>query len=476
MSNQGIDFIKDIEEKLKSIVKIAGGFGISYFPNYKRPKHVKYFEKIINKLTYEKGLRYIIVMPPRHGKSVAFSVILPSFYLVNNPNKKVLLASYSYELASDFAYRVKSLLKNNNLVEFTIERIDNFETTIGSGLFSAGVGGSITGKGASLLILDDPIKNAEEANSKHMRDKIYEWFNSTFLTRAEPDANIVIIQTRWHEDDLAGRILNDKEESKKWTVLHLPALAEENDLLGRKVGEALWPERYDEQKLREIQKTIGSYWFSALYQGRPTPAEGKIFKRSLFRYYEEDENYYILKTDTVSKRVEKSKCSVFQTVDTAATEKQTSDYFVIATWGITPDRELVLLDIFRERIDTTKHNRIIKDYYLKYQPFLICIEEKTFGLTIIQQLKSELPIKPLKADVDKVARALVIAAKYENGLVYHPIRASWLADYESELLEFPNSAYDDQVDCAGYAGFILQDYVGEVYYSVRGRLRDDRET
>ena len=118
----------------------------------------------------------------------------------------------------------------------------------------------------------------------------------------------------------------------------------------------MWRERYDEEKLNEIQKTIGSYWFSSLYQGTPTPAEGKIFKRSLFRYYEEDENYYILKTDTLSKRVEKNSCSIFQTVDTAATEKETADYFVIATWAITPDRELLLLDIFRERIDTTKHN------------------------------------------------------------------------------------------------------------------------
>lgn len=450
--------------------------------SWKLAKHLDLLNDYLCELTARRIKRLMVVMPPRHGKSLFISQYFPVWYLGNHQDDRIILSSYEADLAASWGRKVRDTIEDIGKDIFGIKLKENSQAAnrwdvegSNGGMNTAGIGGPITGKGANLLIIDDPVKNALEANSKTYRDRAWEWYTSTAYTRLEPNGVVVLIMTRWHEDDLAGRILNDKEEAKKWTVLSLPALAEENDILGRRKGEALWRERYDEEKLNEIQKTIGSYWFSSLYQGTPTPAEGKIFKRSLFRYYEEDENYYILKTDTLSKRVEKNSCSIFQTVDTAATEKETSDYFVIATWAITPDRELLLLDIFRERIDTTKHNKVIKDYYLRYKPFLVGIEEKTFGLTIIQQLKSELPIKPLKADIDKIARALVIAAKYENGLIYHPVKAHWLAEFESELLEFPNGANDDQVDCAGYAGFIMNDYTGEVYYSTRGRLRDGGE-
>ena len=433
---------------------------------WKSAKHLDMLDDYLRRLVIRDIKRLMVIMPPRHGKSLFISQYLPSWYLGNFKDERIILTSYEADLAAGFGRKVRDTIEDIGKDVFGIRLKEDSQAAnrwdiegATGGMNTAGIGGPITGKGANLLIIDDPVKNALEANSKTYRDRAWEWYTSTAYTRLEPNGVVVLIMTRWHEDDLVGRILNDKEESKKWTVLHLPALAEENDLLGRKVGEALWPERYDEQKLREIQNTIGSYWFSALYQGSPTPAEGKIFKRSLFRYYEEDENYYILKTNTISKRVEKSRCSIFQTVDTAATEKETSDYFVIATWAITPDRELLLLDIFRERINTTKHNITIRNLYLKWNPFIIGIEEKTFGLTIIQQLKSELPIKALKADVDKIARALVIATKYENELVYHPAQAYWLADYESELLEFPNGTNDDQVDCAGYAGIMSENFV-----------------
>lgn len=433
--------------------------------HWKLAKHLDLLDDYIRRLIIREIKRLIIIMPPRHGKSLFISQYFPAWYLGNFRNDRIILASYEADLAAGFGRKVRDTIEDIGKDVFGIRLKEDSQAAnrwdiegATGGMNTAGIGGPITGKGANLLIIDDPVKNAIEANSKTYRDRAWEWYTSTAYTRLEPDGVIVLIMTRWHEDDLVGRILSDKEESQKWTVLKLPALAEENDPLGRKIGEALWKERYSEERLYEIQKTIGSYWFSALYQGTPTPAEGKIFKRSLFRYYEEDENSFILKTDTVSKRLEKNRCSIFQTVDTAATEKETADYFVIATWAVTPDRELLLLDIFRERIDTTKHNKVIRDYYLRYKPFLIGIEEKTFGLTIIQQLKSELPIKALKADCDKVARALVVATKYENGLVYHPVKANWLTDYESELLEFPNGANDDQVDCAGYAGFIMNDY------------------
>lgn len=449
---------------------------------WKLAKHLDLLNTYLCELTARRIKRLMVIMPPRHGKSMFISQYFPVWYLGNHQNERILLSSYEADIASSWGRKVKDIIIDKGIELFGITLKEDSKAAnrwdvegATGGMNTAGIGGPLTGKGANLMIIDDPVKNSIEANSKTYRDRAWDWFTSTAYTRLEPDGVVVLMMTRWHEDDLAGRILKDDTESKKWTLLHLPALAEENDALGRKKGEALWKERYDEKDLNEILETSGSYWFSSLYQGKPTPAEGKIFKRSLFRYYEEENNYYVLKKGDVSKRVEKSRCKIFQTVDTAATEEKTSNYFVIMTWGITPEKELLLLDIFREKIETTKHNSTIRNIYMRHKPFIIGIEKKTFGLTIIQQMKSELPIKSLDADQDKVARALVIGAKYENGLIYHPLKAHWLKDFEDELLEFPNGTNDDQVDCTSYAGFILNDYTGEVFYSTRGRFRDDRE-
>ena len=156
------------------------------------------------------------------------------------------------------------------------------------GMVTAGVGGPITGKGADILIIDDPVKNAEEANSQTYRDKTWEWYQSTAYTRLEPNGSIILIMTRWHEDDLAGRILHqiDQDKGEQWEIINLPAIAEDHDILGRNIGEPLWPGRYDLNELERIKYTTGSYWWSALYQQRPQPPEGGLLKRSWIKYYQ----------------------------------------------------------------------------------------------------------------------------------------------------------------------------------------------
>lgn len=404
--------------------------------------------------------RLLVTMPPRHGKSELISKYFPAWYLGHNPDNKIILSSYEADFAATWGAKARNVLTECGDELFGVRvslsssarnRWDIMDHT--GGMATAGVGGAITGKGAHVFVIDDPIKNNEDAKSSVKRDKIHDWFKSTAYTRLEPGGAIIIIQTRWHEDDLSGRILqNMADGGERWEILDFPALAEENDVLGRKVGEALFPERYSVDVLDQIKRTLGSYWWHALYQQKPAPDDGAIFKQSWFRYFNIEDDYYILHTPEGDKRFAISSTWILQTCDPAATEKETSDFFVLSTWAVTPDNDLLLLDIFRERAETVKHEQIMKSAYQKWKPKFQGVENKTYGLNIIQKgVANGLPIKPLAADTDKVSRARPMSARYETGSVYHRQNTPWLVDFEDEMISFPNGRYDDQVDTASYA-------------------------
>jgi hypothetical protein len=232
--------------------------------------------------------RLMVFAPPRHGKSQLVSVYLPAWFLGVYPDKRVILSSYEASFAAGWGRKVRDILAEHGEAVFGLKlRSDSTAADRwdlaghAGGMMTAGVGGPLTGKGADLFILDDPVKNAEEAMSQALRDKCWDWFLSTAYTRLEPGAAVVLIMTRWHPDDLSGRILARQEETGAlWDVVSLPALAEADDPLGRKPGEALWPERYPVESLNEIRSTQGSMWFQAMYQQSPTLPEGNLFKRS----------------------------------------------------------------------------------------------------------------------------------------------------------------------------------------------------
>jgi predicted phage terminase large subunit-like protein len=413
----------------------------------------------------------MIFWPPRHGKSEFTSKYFPAWFEGRFPDKRVILTSYEADFASQWGGKVRDLLEDHGENIFGVEISQdssakdrwNIKGKEG-GMQTAGVGGPITGKGADVLIIDDPIKNDKEAASKTTREAHKTWYQSTAYTRLEPGGSIIIIMTRWHEDDLAGWLLKEEKEAIKqglepegWEVLRLPAIAEENDILGREVGRALFPERYDEKALEKIKRAVGSYFWSAMYQQRPQPDGGSIFKRSYFHYFTDDGEYYTLyRAEGGNKRYLKTACWIFQTCDAAATEKEKSDYFVNSTWAVTPESDLLLLDVFREKAETTKHLQVMQDQLTRWSPTFQGVENKTYGLNIIQTcIQKGYPIKELKADTDKVSRARPMSARYENGAVYHRQGAPWLSDYEDELIAFPNGEHDDQVDTASYAGIVL---------------------
>jgi predicted phage terminase large subunit-like protein len=431
---------------------------------YLPDEHLVRLDEELTALAFGANDRLLVSMPPRHGKSETISRYLPAWYLGRFPERRVMLASYGSEFAASWGQKARELVREFGEELFGIRLSQTaaaaaaweLERT-GGGMTTAGVGGALTGKGAHLLVIDDPVKNAEEAQSKTVREKHWEWYRSTAYSRLEPGGVVVIVMTRWHEDDLAGRLLAAGDaEGERWRHLRLPAIAEQGDALGRTPGEPLWPERYPLKRLREIERTLGSYWWEALYQQRPGPLEGGIFKRQNFRHFSADKEVYVLASDEGPRAIGKSYCRVFATVDVADSQKTSADYTVVSTWAATPSKDLLLLDRERVRFEGPDLPRVVREAYEKWRPAQIKIEQATFGHGLIRTLLREgLPVVALSADADKVTRALSAAALYEAHKIYHPRSAPWLSEWEQELLAFPNGAHDDQVDTVAYAARAL---------------------
>jgi predicted phage terminase large subunit-like protein len=313
-------------------------------------------------------------------------------------------------------------------------------------MLSAGVGGPLTGSGADILIIDDPIKNAEDAHSSVQRERLWDWYQSVAYPRLEPGGSVIIVMTRWHEDDLIGRL--QTEQPDDWRIISFPAIAEPSDPLGRAVGEALWPERYSIEDLETTRRSVGSYWWSSQYQQRPAPAGGGLFKREWFRTYSDIGRAYRLGDSTV----EKARCRRFSTVDLAVSTRTTADYTVIATWAVTPKNDLLLIDLDRRRLEAPDIVPALRAAFDRHRPMFIGIERTGFQLGIVQEARrSGLPIRELTADADKVSRAYPAAARMEGGQVAWPVKASWRPDLEAELVGFPNGRHDDIVDTLSYA-------------------------
>jgi predicted phage terminase large subunit-like protein len=408
--------------------------------------------------------RLMVNMPPRHGKSETCSKYFPAWFLGLYPNKRVILSSYEADFAASWGRKVRDLIDEHGSTIFgrsvskASSAADRWDLAgYDGGMVTAGVGGPITGRGAHLLLIDDPVKNAEEAMSKTSREKALEWYKSTAYSRLEPGGGVVLIQTRWHQDDLAGKLLQEMEDGgERWDVFNFPAIAEEEDALGRQPGQPLWSARYDIDALKRIKRTLGPYWWAALYQQRPSPIEGNLFRRASFRYFSDKGENWELFIPEGSRLVLKSEAVIFQTCDPAGGAKQQNDYFALGTWAFLPKSgDLLLLDLLRLHQQGPQLPGIIRAGNAQWKPALIGIEPAHIGLTLFQTLQQEgLPVIPLKPDTDKVTRSLPASARYESGNVYHRHGAEWLHVLEDELTNFPNAAHDDTVDVVSYAAIL----------------------
>ena len=427
-----------------------------YHGRWKRARHLDLLCELLEDVERGDITRLIITMPPRHGKSMTVTESFPSWFIGRNPERRVIEVSYGSELAQRFGLHNRKKIEEFGQDIFGIKvssenasktnwGLDNYS----GGMISAGIGGSITGQGADLLIIDDPIKNRKEAESQTYRDSIWLEWQDTLSSRLHPGGRVVIIMTRWHEDDLVGRLLG---QSDVWKLINLPALAEASDILGREEGQALWPEHeFDEKWAAREKANRGTRSWESLFQGHPRPSDGNLFRQSMFRHFNVSGNCY----KVADKVYDKSICRIFQTCDVAGSKRSSADYFVLGTFALCQNGELLLLEVFRERLEGPDQPTLIMQKYVEYKPVLIGIESANMGLTLYQQLRrSGLPVIELKPDADKYTRAIPAAARYESGTVYHLEGAHWLNDLEAELLAFPNGAHDDQVDVISYAVYM----------------------
>jgi predicted phage terminase large subunit-like protein len=459
-SASSIDSTEQLPMRDRLAMAFASPAGLACFcdPDRWRPAdHLLEINRRLASIALPGGCRRLVVScPPRHGKSELMSHWLPAWFLGRYPDRSVILASYEADFAAQWGRKTReALLEHGSLFDLEIDSSSKSASRWGikgaaGGMQTAGVGGPITGKGASLLVLDDVVKNAEEASSSTYRARVWEWFRSTAYTRIEPDGAVVIIMTRWHEGDLVGCLeeLSEAEEGEEWEFLNLPAIDSD--------GRALWPDRFPLERLEQIRQAVGSYWWSALYQGRPQAASGSIFHRDRFKYFGTVGSTYVLKEpDGSSSSISVKGCRHFQTIDTALKTGSANDYTVCSTFALTPERRLLLVDVVRERLEVPHQWPMIKAQRSRFDVEFQAIEEAGSGIGLIQTAALEgMPLRSLKADRDKLSRAQPISVAYENGLVYHREHAPWISELESELLSFPVGLHDDQVDTLAY-GWLL---------------------
>lgn len=432
--------------------------------------------------------RLTISMPPRHGKSFLVSDHLPAWFLTVHPMLRTILASYEADFAASWGTKARNHVQDHP--EFGVDV--SKETRSGSrwnldgrtgGMDTAGAGGAITGKGAHLFVIDDPIKNAEEAFSSTQRQTIFDWYLSTAFTRLQSwgcqecgyenapscpheglktPGRMILMNTRWHEDDLNGRVT--EKEPEKWAVLNLPALAEDNDQMGRERGEALCPSLFTLRALGDIKAAQTPYFWAAMYQGRPNIEGGGLISRP-FRYHRllagegDSPGVYELtdKNGSLSYVPEKD-CYRFATMDVAGSVKTSADWTVFSVWDVTPGRILMLTGRERVRMEQSNHEEELRKWVGAWPGLkFVGIEDKTFGTYLIKNMirHGGITVRPLKADTDKVSRAIPYGSAIGNGKVSFPSEAPWLQEWEHEHLQFPNSSHDDQVDTGAYAVQIL---------------------
>jgi len=418
-------------------------------------------EKFSQDVVDKKSPRLMLFMPPRHGKSTLASVAFPAWHLGRNPEHEFISCSYSGSLAMGFSRKVRNLLREPSYKSAFKTRLDPdsqsaeaWLTTGGGGFVAAGVGGGITGKGAHILVIDDPVKNREDAESQNNREANWDWYTSTAYTRLAPGGGVLVILTRWHDDDLAGRLLKMATEGgDDWEVVRYPAIAEEDEKY-RKVGEPLHLDRYDAASLNRIRKAVGPRDWSALYQQNPVADEGDYFTRSMIKYYDPED-------------IDEDRMKYYAAWDLAIGKNDRNDYSVGMVIGVDEHDKLYVMDIVRGRFDGFEIVEKILDLYVEWKPSIVGIEkghiEMALGPFLEKRVRErglyEMYIKDLRTGRrDKEARARAIQGRMQQGMVFLPRDAVFTGPLVAELLRFPNGVHDDQVDALAWLGLMMAEF------------------
>lgn len=437
-------------------------------------------EQFLQDVVDKKSPRLMLFLPPRSGKSQLASINFPAWVLGQHPWMEIISSSYAVSLPITFSRKVRELVQDpayqamfpHTHLDRSSASAEAWLTTQGGGYVASGVGTGITGKGFNIGIIDDPIKDAEEADSETVREKVWDWYSSTFYTRAAPGAGILVVLTRWHDADLAGKLLQRMKEDKaegssnldEWQVISYPALAISDEWVNvdgsiteepktpqaikvRSKGEALHPERFPVERLERIKQTLQPRHWSALYQQRPTADEGTFFQKSMVRYHNSPPPKETLK--------------VFACWDLAVSQKQTADYTAGVIAGLDYLDQLYILDVIHFRGDADKIAEAIVTSAVRWGVELVGIEKGQLELAIKPTLTRMMRDKrvtfalaegenALVPITDKMSRARPLQGLMQQGRVFIDSSQPWSEDLVDQLLRFPVGIHDDMVDACAY--------------------------
>jgi predicted phage terminase large subunit-like protein len=437
-------------------------------------------EQFLQDVVEQKSPRLMLFVPPRHGKSVTVSQHFSAWAHGKYPELEFIQSSYAETLQTDFSKKIQEMVNDPEYqllfpgvtIPKKHEAVARWHLALdgkltGGGHLAAGVGGPLTGRGAHIGIIDDPLKNDEEADSEVTRNSNFAWYSSTFYTRLAPGGGVLIVQTRWHDDDLSGRLIRHMEEAEKefkesgvwpadadrWKIISYPAIATEDEKYRRK-GEALHPQRFSLELLKKTKRTLIPRHWSALYQQNPVAEEGAYFTREMLRVYQ------------TKHRPPLSQLDIYCAADLAISTKETADYTVFVVAGLDKDDNLWILDVRRDRMDTDQIVDTIFDIHKTWKPVRFGIERdkvlqaigSPINKRIVKEREYSLIIEPLEiGGRDKRTRARPLQGRMKQGKVLVPAEALWLEQWVNEYLRFDSGVNDDCVDAGAWLGQMLTD-------------------
>ena len=449
-----------LEAQYMEKLKKAAPDDLTAFSEYMNPEeppaphHVWLCERLME---VERGdrLRMLISLPPGAAKSTYGSRMFPAWYMGRNPKHRYIQAGHTQNFCeNEFGKKVRGLIDSEAYKEVFPEiRLSSESKAAGywalnnpyGSYLTRGVGQAIAGFRAHIAGVDDPFGSREDAESDTHRQKVFDWFSADFTTRLLPNRPMFVIATRWHSDDLCGRLEEMTKEGKghPYYIINIPAICEEeDDPLGRKPGEVLWPEFYDLAHYLNLKATLPARDWNSLYQGTPVDSEGGVLKGDWIQRYQRLPTQQENDPDLVIRRIVLS-------ADTASKTTERNDYTVLTIWIETKERKHYLADVIRKRVEFADMCALIDKYARYWKVDAILVEDKGSGTQYIQMKGSHAyaPVVPIStSNQSKEFRFDAVTPMFEAGDVLLPERAPWLADYEKELLQFPSAKYDDQVD------------------------------